>query len=372
MLVAISSNGCRDSITKPILLLFKPKANFTVDTPSCSPKILTFTNTSTGSLSYNWDFGTSSSTNINESHQYINNTAVIVTNTVQLIATSVNNCKDTLIVFINIYPKPEFTIIANPDSGCTALKVLFPNIVGVSAYQWNFGDGTSSMVGNTSNTFYNNSTTDKTFTVQLIATNNYGCKDTSTKVIKVFAKPVALFQANPTTVFIPTNPVNCTNLSTGAISYFWNFGDFTNSTLVNPSHLYLNAGFYQITLIATNVHGCKDTFELPSKITALLESDIEIPNAFSPNPNGSNGGAFGVNDLNNDVFHPVLKGIEKYELNIFSRWGELLFVSKDVNIGWDGYYKGKLCTSDVYVWKIIATTIDGKKINKAGDVFLLR
>ena len=372
MLVAISSNGCRDSITKSVLLLFKPKANFTVDTPSCSPKILTFTNTSTGSLSYNWDFGTSSSTNINESHQYINNTAVIVTNTVQLIATSVNNCKDTLIVFINIYPKPEFTIIANPDSGCTALKVLFPNIVGVSAYQWNFGDGTSSMVGNTSNTFYNNSTADKTFTVQLIATNNYGCKDTSTKVIKVFAKPVALFQANPTTVFIPTNPVNCTNLSTGAISYFWNFGDFTNSTLVNPSHLYLNAGFYQITLIATNVHGCKDTFELPSKITALLESDIEIPNAFSPNPNGSNGGAFGVNDLNNDVFHPVLKGIEKYELNIFSRWGELLFVSKDVNIGWDGYYKGKLCTSDVYVWKIIATTIDGKKINKAGDVFLLR
>ena len=81
---------------------------------------------------------------------------------------------------------------------------------------------------------------------------------------------------------------------------------------------------------------------------------------------------FGVNDLTNDVFHPVLKGIEKYELNIFSRWGELLFVSKDVNIGWDGYYKGKLCTSDVYVWKIIATTIDAKKINKSGDVLLLR
>jgi gliding motility-associated-like protein len=372
MLVAISSNGCRDSITKPVLLLFKPKANFTVDTPSCSPKILTFTNTSTGSLSYNWDFGTSTSTNINESHQYINNTSVIVTNTVQLIATSVNNCKDTLIVTINIYPKPEFAIIANPDSGCTALKVLFPNIVGVTSYQWNFGDGTSSMVGNTSNTFYNNSTADKTFTVQLIATNNYGCKDTSTKVIKVFAKPVALFQANPNTVFIPSNPVNCVNLSTGAISYYWNFGDFTNSTDLNPSHLYLNAGSYQISLIATNVHGCKDTFELPSKIIALLESDIEIPNAFSPNPNGANGGTFGPNDMNNDVFHPVLKGIEKYELNIFSRWGELLFVSKDVNIGWDGYYKGKLCTSDVYVWKIIANTIDGKKINKAGDVFLLR
>ena len=99
---------------------------------------------------------------------------------------------------------------------------------------------------------------------------------------------------------------------------------------------------------------------------------VKTPLNSHPNPNGGNGGVFGVNDLTNDVFHPVLKGIEKYELNIFSRWGELLFVSKDVNIGWDGYYKGKLCTSDVYVWKIIATTIDAKKINKSGDVLLLR
>ena len=97
-----------------------------------------------------------------------------------------------------------------------------------------------------------------------------------------------------------------------------------------------------------------------------------MPNAFSPNPTGGNGGAFGANDMNNDVFHPVIRGIDKYELQIFSRWGELLFVSKDVNIGWDGYYKGKLCLQDVYVWKINGTTLDGKKINKTGDVLLLK
>ena len=371
-LVAISSNGCRDSVSKPILLLFKPKANFTVDTPSCSPKILTFTNTSSGALTYNWDFGTSTSTATNTTHQFINTTSSIITNTVQLIATSVNNCKDTLIVPINIYPKPEFTIISNPDSGCTALTVCFPPIIGVSSYQWNFGDGNVAMTGSVCNTFYNNSQADKTFTVQLIGTNSYGCKDTSTKVIKVFPKPIALFQANPNTVFVPNDPVNCTNLSTGATSFNWEFGDNTSSVESNPSHLYQNAGSYQITLIATSNRGCKDTFELPSKIIAQLESDIDVPNAFSPNPNGGNGGAFGSNDLNNDVFHPVLRGIDKYELDIYSRWGELLFVSKDVNIGWDGYYKGKMCTQDVYVWKIIATTIDGKKINKSGDLLLLR
>lgn len=371
-LVAITSKGCRDSLTSPVLVLYKPKADFTVDTPSCSPKLLTFTNSSIGASTYLWDFGASTFTTTNVSKALVNNTGSNIISIVQLIATSTDNCKDTLKVPIVVHPKPEFTIVALPDSGCTALHVDFPDIPGVKSYQWSFGDGTSSNVGNTSNLYYNNTTVNKTFTVQLIASDNYGCKDTSYKQIKVFAKPVALFQANPNTVFVPTSPVNCTNLSSGAISYYWNFGDGSNSTDTDPVHYYQNIGEYQITLIATNAKGCKDTFELPSKIIALLESSFEIPNAFSPNPLGSNGGSYGKHDTNNDVFHPNITGVDKYELNIFSRWGELLFVSKDVNIGWDGYYKGKLCTQDVYVWKIIASTIDGKKINKTGDVLLLR
>jgi hypothetical protein len=47
-------------------------------------------------------------------------------------------------------------------------------------------------------------------------------------------------------------------------------------------------------------------------------------------------------------------------------------VSKDVTIGWDGYYKGKLCLQDVYVWKILATTFEGDEIKKTGDLLLLR
>jgi hypothetical protein len=47
-------------------------------------------------------------------------------------------------------------------------------------------------------------------------------------------------------------------------------------------------------------------------------------------------------------------------------------VSKDINIGWDGYYKGVLCTQDVYIWKVNATTLDNKKIEKTGDLLLLR
>jgi gliding motility-associated-like protein len=371
-LLAINANGCADSITKALLVLFNPKANFTVDTPSCSSKLLTFTNTSQGASSYNWDLGLSTSTNTNVTQAFTNTTTANITNTVQLIVSSINNCTDTIAVPIIVHPEPEFIIVATPDSGCSALTVNFPDINKVATYQWNFGDGNISNNNNPSNIFYNNSVSTKTFTVELIGTDNYGCRDTSVKTIKVFAKPIALFQANPTLVYVPTNAVNCTNLSTGAINYFWNFGDGNTSTETSPSYVYQNAGEYQIYLIAKNVEGCLDTFNLPTKIVAELESTIDIPNAFSPNLNGSNGGVFGNNDINNDVFHPVIKDVDEYELTIFSRWGELLFVSNDITIGWDGYYKGKLCTQDVYVWKINATTLEGKKINKTGDLLLLR
>lgn len=371
-LLALNPNGCKDSLLLPVLVLHNPQANFTVDTPACSPKTLTFTNTSVGAVNYNWDLGSSTSINTNVTQAFTNTTTANITQTVQLIASSISSCKDTIIIPIIVHPKPEFIIVAQPDSGCTSLSVNFPSINNVENYQWNFGDGNVSSSDNASNIFYNNSQVTKTFTVQLIGTDGYGCKDTSSKVIKVFAKPIAVFQANPNLVFVPSGVVNCINLSSGAVNYNWNFGDGNTSNQTNPSHSYQEAGEYQIFLVASNIHGCVDTFNLPSKIIAELESGIEVPNAFSPNPSGGNGGTYNSNDMNNDVFRPVIKGVDKYELNIFSRWGELLFVSEDIKIGWDGYYKGKLCTQDVYVWKIIATTTDGKKLNKTGDLLLLR
>jgi gliding motility-associated-like protein len=371
-LLVTNSNGCIDSISNTVLVLFNPKANFTVDTPGCSAKLLTFTNTSVGGSTYNWEFGINTFTNSSVSQVYTNTTTANITNTVQLITTSVDNCTDTIVVPIIIHPKPEFIITALPDSGCSALNVNFPTITNVLNYQWNFGDGNLSSSNNPSNTFTNNSQSTQIYTVELIGFDVHGCADTAQKLIKVFNKPNASFQTNLNLVYIPTNPVIFSNSSSGASIYYWNFGDENNSVETNPSYIYQNAGEYQPYLIATSAAGCADTFYLPSKITAKLESSIDVPNAFSPNPNASNGGTFGANDLNNDVFHPQLQGISEYELTIFSRWGELLFVSKDVTIGWDGYYKGKLCLQDVYVWKILATTFEGDEIKKTGDLLLLR
>lgn len=374
-LMVVSADGCKDSIQKMVTLAPVPNANFSVDTPACSPKILTFTNLSAGASSYNWDFGnTSTSTATSPTYQYINNTGGNLNYTVTLIATNTVNCKDTVKIPVVIHSQPDYNFTPNPAQGCAPLEVNFPSVPGGITYHWNFGDGNTSGSPNPSHTFVNVTTGDVTYTVQLIASNAYGCADTTSSNVTVYSQPVANFQVTPTTVHIPNDPIHCTNLSTGNAANYWTFGDDMSSTDVNPDHDYTSEGEYQVTLIVTSSKGCKDTFMLPDKIIVTQEANIEVPNAFSPNPLGSPGNTYDPKDLSNDIFHPIVKGIDKarYTFSIYSRWGELLYETRETTEGWDGYYKGKMCTQDVYVWKLNAITLDGKIITKTGDVLLLK
>jgi gliding motility-associated-like protein len=72
------------------------------------------------------------------------------------------------------------------------------------------------------------------------------------------------------------------------------------------------------------------------------------------------------------VFFPFTGGVTEYELLIFNRWGEQIFRSTDIKVGWDGYFNGKVCQQDVYVWKANISFFDGRTYAKAGTVTLLR
>ena len=87
------------------------------------------------------------------------------------------------------------------------------------------------------------------------------------------------------------------------------------------------------------------------------------PNAFTPDGNGLN-----------DNFIPICSGIENYNLKVFNRWGELIFETDDISIGWDGRYKGNLIEDGTYLWIISYRSIcpDKKNIKKIGHVTLLK
>ena len=93
-----------------------------------------------------------------------------------------------------------------------------------------------------------------------------------------------------------------------------------------------------------------------------------------PSEEGPSSGYFEYGDPRNHIFYPSLApgDVVDYELRIYNRWGNLMFISKDPRHGWDGYYNGKICQQDVYVWKVRCKYKSGNTVNQAGDVTLIR
>jgi gliding motility-associated-like protein len=102
---------------------------------------------------------------------------------------------------------------------------------------------------------------------------------------------------------------------------------------------------------------------------ALLDSRVFIPNAFSPNKDGVND-VWKVSALS--IYNLVGEKKLNYYVRIVNRWGQIVFESHDVNEGWDGTFNGKPAPVDVYVYLLHAQGIDGRSINRKGNITLLK
>lgn len=91
-------------------------------------------------------------------------------------------------------------------------------------------------------------------------------------------------------------------------------------------------------LTASITSNCIDIFMLSLAVGALSERGSVNFSCISLITGGGNRGLFSYEDSDSDVFYPIIVGYKKYELNVFNKYGELLFISKGVNMGWNGYY----------------------------------
>ncbi len=335
---------------------------------------VSLTNNSTGTnLSYLWDFGDgTSSTAANPPPKTY---ATFGTYTITLLAENDLGCADSVLQTVTINPIPPIVDFAYaPDKGCAPLTVVFTNLsqyADPNSYYWDFGDGQgTSRAENPTYTY----TRPGTYTVSLSASNIVGdtVREIKNDIIEVYPNPIAAFVVKSPIVYIPDDPVYFRNDSRNASSYYWDFGDGNTSYSPQPVHMYEEEGIYTITLVATNEYGCADTVSEEGIVQAKMGGRLLVPNAFSPNLFGPTGGGLGEDPNSNDVFRPKVLGVVDYELLIFNRWGELIFQSRDKNIGWDGYYKGELSPQDVYVYQIKATFINGERVLRTGDVNLIR
>jgi PKD repeat protein len=263
---------------------------------------------------------------------------------------------------------PIAVIKSSVRTGCVPLHVRFtsPATEGLTT-AWSFGDGGSSSVNNPDYIYDLPGIYDVTLTV----TDARGRLSTATAKIEAWARPGASFEISQNTQFSDDDKVLFINHSAGAVQFLWNFGDGTFSTLSDPSYKYRQPGRYDVTLTAYSENGCADSLTINDVFTDKA-SFIRFPNAFMPNTGGPTGGYYNqLTDMDNQVFHPVASGIAAYDLKIYSKAGLMVFESSDMEIGWDGYYKGQICSPGVYVWKVRGTYRNGQQIVMAGDVILL-
>jgi len=381
-LITTNIAGCSDTVINSVIVP-GPSGTFTF-TPSagCPPLAATFTAVSSTAISYTWDFG--DGTVITTANPVIQHTYTqdIVATPILLLGVVLPDgspCQISAptagqITVVTVIP----TVVqnANVTSGCIPLTVNFSDastvpgtIPGdtITSWAWDFGDGSTSTLKNPSHVFSNAGT----YSVTLTITTFGGCTNNNSGtplVITASPLPIAVFSVNATKFDLPFDALICTNQSVGAVTYNWNFGDGTTSTMTDPQHVYTSIGTFQIQLIATNQFGCPDTTNTP----VITSADAIFPNAFTPNPNNGSGGAYTLFSTDNDIFFPYTAGVVDFQFSIFNRWGELVFESLDIKKGWDGYYKGNLCEQGVYVWKAYLKLNDGKEINKDGDVTLIR
>ncbi len=330
ILTVYASTPCgNDTATITLLIIDSPPLaiNLNNDTIlSCPFSNLPLTAVATGGVaignySYSWT-NTTSTTN-----SAIVNPLVTTTYIVTVTDSCGNTATDNITVIINPYTPLQLTL-SNDTTICGGNSVLLDANPSLGLPDYVFSWSPSITIIDSVTVAPSTSTT---YTV--VVTDECGLTISDTVAITVY--PI---NADFGFSFITNQSAQFNNASSGAVSYFWNFGDGSpDSTSIetNPIHNYLNDGTYVVMLISTNVEGCSDT--IYQTIVVLPDFYFYFPNAFTPNLNGRN-----------DFFMGYGVGIKKYNMKIFDRWGEKLFETDDLYTGWDGTFKGKMCPSAVY------------------------
>lgn len=314
--------------------------------------------------SWNWDFGNGDDSDLqNPSYEFSDPGNKEVT----LIVEDNNECKDTVTKVVSYFPVPQL-IVVEPSSflGCLPAKIFFNNLSTPidTTYDifWDFGDLSSSTEISPTHEYLESGT----YSVSVDIISPLGC-ETSREFpnwIRILDGPVADFSFSPDEPSAINQTVRFTDLSIDAGAWQWNFGGVGNAFVKNPTFTFPDTGIYNVLLTAFHpVTQCPDTISQLIDIRPVVR--FHYPNAFTPN-----------NDARNDSFlgRGYYAGLSDYSMQIFNRWGEIVFQTNDPLEGWNGQKNnvGNLSPQGVYVYKVQYTGPRGEKEFHEGHVTLIR
>jgi len=231
--------------------------------------------------------------------------------------TNVSGCTDTdTLVVQNVYPLPSPNLGAN-QSFCTGNSVVL-NPGNFSTYSWQNGNAAPTFTAINSGTY----------SVQVTDANN--CSFADTTIITVF--PLPSFSLGLDLEICPGDNIEVFPIGPSVpVTYVWSDASTGQSLIV------YDIGTYTLTVTDNNICTYTDTL----LVTINCPPTIYVPNSFTPNPDEINPSflAFGTN-------------IRIFQMEIFNRWGQLIFSVDDITKGWDGTINGSPCPIGTYTYKI--------------------
>ena len=219
---------------------------------------------------------------------------------------------------------------------------------GVS-YQWSPSDG------------LNSTTTSQVIASPVVPTiyvvtgvDQFGCTDSDSVFVDLFPRP--FIQTTPDVYAFMGDFIQLSATSSTTGTFTWSPSEYLScvncvSPVANPDQN------YTYTVSYTDNNGCKASDD----VQIFYDPIIYVPNTFTPD-----GNEFNAN------FLAIGGNIKTFEMRIFNRWGEEIFTSNNITIGWDSTYKGKNCPDGTYIWKIKLTGFENQEQELVGHVNLLR
>jgi len=271
-LSASNPDGCSDQVQKEVRVIGPPVADFAIDTPSVctAPITVNFTNLSTNSNQFTWDFGDgNTSTAQNPSNEYASAGKYNIT----LTASNGSGCSATISRNTDIETgQPEANFLAETQDGCAPHTTTFEDLSttvngSIVAWQWNFIGAGANPATSTDSLPEITFEEEGIYDVSLIVTDESGCTDTVFRegVGRIGTPPVEFdFTVNDSTVCV-NEPVQFTSLFDNSVDttdyrYYWDFeyepGSFERmATEQNPSHTYSDPDTFSVAFIIDN-QGC--------------------------------------------------------------------------------------------------------------------
>ena len=359
--------GCADTANVVIDYFPSMEADFEIDYDTCIAGPVAFIDKSTTEaddiVGWEWFFEDGETSNDSDPSYIFSEPGI---QTVTLISEDNNECKDTLRKDIPWYPVPPLVVVQpNKFLACAPGEISFNNLSDPINEEyiinWNFGDGTSTTGLSPTHTYEDSGI----YSVDVEIISPIGCvtEKSYPNWITVEDKPEAIFTYTPENPNVFNKEIDFTDMSIDSETQQWNFNNEYVTLEQNPTYTFQDTGLYEIRLIAFHETGCPDTTIQFIDIEPLV--DYYVPNAFTPNGDGDNDTFIGKG---------FLQGLKDFQMNIYNRWGEQIYVTEDPFNGWNGRKEnsGQQAPQGVYVWEVKYIGARGDVENQRGHVTLLR